>query len=135
MILRTISAVSVKAILRKFLSILLHAAIACDLGDDAGSGDRERLRIALDDALVRVGKMFHRQAIDETMVHGDLVLFLQCADGSGHAMVGSAEDVERIDRRGIDLDLRPAHGGVIDERSKKQFAFFRGELFRVIEAL
>lgn len=133
MLFGTISAVLIKAILWKFAGVFLHAAIATDLGDDAGSGDGEGLSIALDDALVGQGELFHGQAIDETEVDGELIFFLKRKRRSGHALMGRTENVEGIDGSGISLDLCPADIGVMDQLLEKEVTFFRGDFFRVIQ--
>ena len=51
--------------------------------------------------------MFHRQAIDEAMVDRDLVFLLQRAGSSSHAVMSGAQDIERVNRGGIDIDLSP----------------------------
>lgn len=129
----TIAAMTIKAILRKFLRIRGHAVIAADLGDDAGGGDGERFPIALDDALVREGKEFHGEAIDEAEVDTELMFFLKCLCGGGHAVVGGAEDIEGVDGGGIDLDLRPQHRGIFDQLMIEFLTFFGADFFGIVQ--
>jgi len=97
-----------KSVLGKLLGVLFHDVIAADLGDDAGGGDGERVGIALDDALVGQWKIFDWQAINEAMIDGDAVFFLQREGGSGHGIMGGAEDVFGIDLGGIGKNMSPA---------------------------
>ena len=82
-----------KAELRELAVDFLHDVVAGDLGDDAGGGDRERNRIALHDAIVRVEKLAERQAVDEAVVGR----FAEVFDCAAHGEVGGLEDVDSVD--------------------------------------
>src|SRR6476661_5203259 len=48
----------------------MHEAIAGDLGDDRGSRDRGRRRVAVDDRALRIADVGNREAVDETEAVG-----------------------------------------------------------------
>ena len=82
-----------KAELRKLAVDFLHDVVAGYLGDDAGGGNRERDRIALYDAVVRVGKIAERKAVDEAVVGRIAEAF----DRAAHGEVGGLQDVDSVD--------------------------------------
>ena len=82
-----------KAELRELAVDFLHDVVASDLGDDASGGDRERDRVALDDAIVRVGELAERESVDEAVVGR----FAEALDRAAHGEVGGLEDVDSVD--------------------------------------
>ena len=119
-----------KAELRILRVNLAHNAIACDLGDDAGCGDREGLAISLDDGVLGDGEIPHWQAINKAVVRGRGQSFHRAA----HGEMGGTQDVEKVDFFGIRRGHRPLHGRVFGEAVKNFLAALGAQFLGVVEA-
>lgn len=111
-----------------------HPAVARDLGEDAGGGDGQARRVALDDGVVGDGETADGEAVDEGQVDpaGD------GRDGAGHRQVRRAEDVQAVDL--LDRGLGDAVGDEgaplrRGEACKEKLPPRGRELFRIVKAL
>jgi hypothetical protein len=84
--------------------------VAVNLGEDAGGGDGERERIAVDEASLRAG-MVETHCVDEKVIGRDGEL----ADGGEHGKAGGLVDVDAVDGGGVYFGNREADGKRADD--------------------
>jgi hypothetical protein len=107
-----------------------HQAVAGDLGDDRGRGDRHRQAVAADDRLGRAGQAGRQHvAVDQDVVGAER----QAGHGAAHAPQRGAEDVHPVDpgaARDHDRD-QP----LLEDEGEEAFAVGRRQALRIVEAL
>ena len=126
---RAVAFVLAEAIFRETRAEVAHNRVARHFRDHARRGDAEAIAIAVDDRSLGQGKRKNREAVDENMLR----LNGESVDRRAHRLVSRAQDVDRIDLDGIDDANRPSDGVVRDKILVNLFAFFRQELFRVVQ--
>ncbi len=92
-----------------------HHAVAHDLGDDGGGGDRQRPGIALDDGAALAGKPWrHVAPVCQHQLRGDL----QAGDGAAHGVEAGLADIDDVDAaRGAGGD--GDEGALQDQREQR----------------
>ena len=90
-----VALVLTEAIVRKPGAKVAHNRVAGDLGDDAGSSNREAVAVAIDNGCLGEGKWKNREAVNQDVVG----LGRQSSQGQVHRLVGRSQNVD-----GIDLD-------------------------------
>ena len=118
-----------ETIFRETRAEVAHNRIARDFRDDARSRDGEAEAIAVDDGGLGQGKRKHWQAVDENV----LWLNGETGDGSSHRLVGRAQNINRVDLDRVDDSDGPPNGVVRDEIAENFFAFFREQLFGIVQ--
>ncbi len=104
----SVTFVLAEAILRELRAKVTHDPIACDLGDDAGSGDAQADAITIDNRRLRKRKRNHRQTIDQDVVRR----FEQRFDCQAHGTMTRAQNVDSVDLKRIDKPNRPSDFGI-----------------------
>ena len=79
---------------------LVHDPVARDLGDDAGGGNAEAERVAIDEGRLHNGKTAHGQAVDEHVIG----LRREQGGRALHGDVRGAEDVDAVDLPVLDRE-------------------------------
>lgn len=107
-----------------------HDAVARDLGDDAGSGDRVAESISLDqwcDGQIEEG---NGAAVEQDV----LWRRPECGDNLTHHFMSGLQDVENVNPGRIEAGDLPADVRVARQPGKEIIAFLGAELFGIIEA-
>jgi len=126
---RAVAFVLAEAIFGKARAEIAHNRVARDLGNDTGRGNGETVAIAIDNGRLGEREGKNGKAIDEDMIG----LEAECVDGRAHRLVGSAENIDRIDLNRIDDSDSPDDGLVVHQFAIDFFTAFGGKLFGVVE--
>ena len=106
--LGSVTFVLAEAILRKLCAKVTHHLVARNLRDDAGGSDGQTKAIAVDDSGLRNRERDHRQSIDQHMFRR----IDQSRNRLAHRSMGSAQNINAIDLRGIDNANGPSDFGI-----------------------
>ncbi len=113
--LGAIALVPGKTVGGKLFAQFRHQGVACNLGDDAGGGNREAAPVAVDNRGVGAGEIIHRQSVHQRVLRQRR----QLEQGPAHGQMRGLADIVAVNFRGV----RQAHadfhaGGGMEEVGK-----------------
>ena len=118
-----------EAILRETGAEVAHNRIARHFRDHARGCNREAVAIAIDDRRLGQRKGEYRKAVDEDVLR----LSGESGNSRAHRLVGSAQNIDRVDLDGINGADRPRDRIVCDQVVVNLFAFLRQQLLRIVQ--
>ena len=128
---RAVAFVLAEAIFGKTRAEVAHNRVAGDLGDHTGGRDAEAEAVAIDDGGLRKRKRENRKPVDQNMVG----LQPQGVDREPHRLVRGAQDVDRINRRGVLNGHGPANMGCASDALEKRRPKFRRKSLRIRQSV
>jgi len=131
MLLCAISLVFGKAVLWEFRIQSAQQAVAGDLGDDAGGGNREGAAITLHNGKRGAWQAGHGQSVHDGEVGGRR---RQCGERAGHGLMCGAENIKLIDFQHVGLPDGPGHVWRCRQQNKKTLALECGKRFRIVDS-
>ena len=127
--LSAVAFVLAEAILGKTGAEVAHNRVARDLRDHARGRDGKAVAIAVDNRGLRQGEGEHWEPVDEDVVG----LQGEAGESEAHRLMGSAQDVDRVDLDRIHDADRPANRLVGEELFVNLLPLFREELFGIVQ--
>ncbi len=123
-----------KSILRINRIQFQHVGIAPHFGNDAGTGDAERILVAVDDAHLRyIAALGPKHIVEKEAVGLNIARLQRMIEGALHRSFGRAYNAESVDLVATAMSNAPGQGNLLD-RSIQRLALRRAHVLTITYA-